>query len=1074
MSDLRLFPRMKCHFPIYDLTHNCIGKSVNLGFGGIKVEGTSEVLQEITGEKTIFFFIEDQKELVKVKVIPLREDKNISGMTIRVFSFVEFFNGSDELISNFIISTLWQRALALIGGESYIQDSFLSKLCKKDEIVQILSHAFESNTTFFCFQEEGRSVIPLALIEIKDDYLLFKSDTSPPQAFLHEGRKTYVTVRLGYSSHLVLADKLTIKGKIVTIPIPEILFSCARRLDKRDNVSDENMLVCVPLPYPPGALLHREVIDISSNGISFRSNVNDSYFLPGTPIANLKVIGKKEFITKAEIRHITPITSGKATALKIGLSHIAKGESFLTGEVKSPSKKGVTNLVRTGGDVFKDLIHFMKGFAVQGIYLAQKGMPFGIRNYNKPPPRVDIIRIKNKKNEEIVGILNTTWESKEKKDAYVLIIVPAFGKRKESIGPLALALEENFRRIGENLAIVRYDGIRNLGESYKEAIYRQPGRETVGMTLSQTCDDIMTVVAFARHNDRFTTKKLILLSFSIYAVPTRRLLAQDALGKVDLWIAGMGAPCAQEVVKTVSGGIDYIGNQAKKIYGGEATILGVTLDQSIFAQDVLENKMAFLDDAIIDMKQITTPVAWVLGENDAWIEASQVKMLLDNHKDGKGQLHMLKMGHVPTNGLEAIRLFKSIFSILTKHFFQNEITPVYPMPKQIDDIRIREWDRTPRYPLADLEKYWAGYLLGEEEEDEGYDVLWLCDDYVNFLEDEYKALDLKSNHKVADMGCGTGNFGELLIKHHLNGKGSLLDLTLIDFVPEVLAKAKDKLDALSNYKNNGSISYKLCNLEVNQLFPVKQFLEGHFFSLDKFKGRIYGLHDYTIELWKQNYSELLHQILRGKIIGDKDILFLKEKFPEEEIAFIKDMNLAARFLIKALRDEDFLHTDRSQNDNITTNMLKFQVLNFGNSDHNFSIPFEDEHFDKILSSIVLSYLKNPEVAFKEFVRCLKKGGRLVVSSMKPDADMSIIHKKILKSVENSDNYCNHEKDRLLKSIRRLANKMAQLLTLVEECQFRFFSEEELLSFAEENGLKEVTLYESYGDPPQAYILTGIK
>lgn len=94
--------------------------------------------------------------------------------------------------------------------------------------------------------------------------------------------------------------------------------------------------------------------------------------------------------------------------------------------------------------------------------------------------------------------------------------------------------------------------------------------------------------------------------------------------------------------------------------------------------------------------------------------------------------------------------------------------------------------------------------------------------------------------------------------------------------------------------------------------------------------------------------------------------------------------------------------------------------------------------------------------------------------MKPDADMSIIHKKILKSVENSDKCRNQEKARLLKTIRRLANKIAQLLTLVEECQFRFFSEEELLAFAEENGLKEVILYESYGNPPQAYILTGVK
>ncbi|MEE9605533.1 MAG: hypothetical protein V3V70_08180 [Candidatus Scalindua sp.] len=60
-----------------------------------------------------------------------------------------------------------------------------------------------------------------------------------------------------------------------------------------------------------------------------------------------------------------------------------------------------------------------------------------------------------------------------------------------------------------------------------------------------------------------------------------------------------------------------------------------------------------------------------------------------------------------------------------------------------------------------------------------------------------------------------------------------------------------------------------------------------------------------------------------------------------------------------------------------------------------------------------------------------------------------------------------------RSIWRKSSSL-QLLTLVEECQFRFFSEEELLAFAEENGLKVVILYESYGNPPQAYILTGVK
>ena len=1075
MSDLRLFPRVTCDFPVYDLSYSYIGRTIEICLDGLLIESASNDFQDLNSEKIIVLFLGDQKELVKVKVVPLKVENNGSGSSTITFSFVELSPRSDELISNFLIRSIWGKALTPFCGEGEIHDGFLSILDNKEEIVQILSDLTETNTTFFSFQEEGINILPMTLEKIEQDSLIFKSNTHTMQVLMHDGRKTYLTVMLRHSGYLIVSEEPVIKGQKLITPLPRILFASDRRSNQREKVSDPNMLVCIPLPYPPGALLHRKIIDISSKGISFRSTLNNSYFLPGTPISNLKVLGKKEFITKAEVRHISPIIeNGKATAIKVGVSFIDKEESFLTGKIKTPSSNNVSCLVKTGSDVFKEIIHFVKGFAVQSIYLAQKGMFLGSRNYKIVPPRVDIIRIRNDRNEEIVGILNTTWETMEKRNANVIIIPPAFGRRKESTGTLALALIENFKRVGEDLVIIRFDGINNLGESYKEPIYRQASREAVGFTLSQACDDLSTVVAFARNNNRFATKKLVLLAFSLATVPARRLLAQNALGEVNLCIMGMGVSCTQEVVKNTSGGIDYIGNQAKKIYGGETTILGVTIDQSIFGQDAIDNKMAFMEDAIADMRQISTPVVWVLGESDAWTEVSQIKKLLDAHKEGKGQIHMLKMGHVPMNGLDAIRLFNTIIGILSENLFEKKITPVFPMPGQLDDIRIREWDRAPRYPLVDPERYWAGYLLGEEKEDEGYDTLWLCEDYVNFLEDEYNALDLRANHRVADMGCGTGNFGELLIKRHLNGKRPFPDLTLVDFVPEALERAKAKYQSLLGGINNTPITFHLFDLEINRLIPVKQFLEGQFFSLDKFKCKIKGLYDDTIELWNHHYSEVLHQILRGKSLGTVEIKYLKETFSREEINFIKDINLAARFLNKSLRDEDFSHKEKLRKGVATTNMLKFHALDFGNSSLNFSLPFTDNQFDRIMSSLVLSYLKNPDVTFAEYVRCLKPGGRLVISSMKPDADPSTMYTRLIQTVSQSNQYPEEEKSRLLMSIRSLANSVAFLMTLVEECQFRFFSKEEMLDFANSNDLKEVELIESYGNPPQAYILTGVK
>ena len=398
--------------------------------------------------------------------------------------------------------------------------------------------------------------------------------------------------------------------------------------------------------------------------------------------------------------------------------------------------------------------------------------------------------------------------------------------------------------------------------------------------------------------------------------------------------------------------------------------------------------MTDIEDAVSDMKNISTPVHWILGDEDAWIDSSQVEELIKAHKLGNGKLHTLKMGHVPMTGLESIRLFQVIIKLLFKSIHQKEITPIFPLPSVLDDIRMREWERTTKYPFINPENYWVGYLLGEDDDKDGYDVLCYCDDYNKFLGDEVKALDLHSGCKVADMGCGTGNFGQLLIKNYLNDGNRLPDLTIVDLVHKALELVKDKYRGLLGDLNNKQITFKRVDLEINLLIPVKQFLEGKFYSMDKFKGKINGLFDDTIELWKDHYSELLHQILRGKPLTVHDNKYINGAFAREEVHFIKDMNLASRFIKGLLTKDDFRENSPPHIDNVNTSELNFTNFAFGNCNLDFKLPFEDNKFDRILSSLVLSYLKNPHVTFAEFVRCLKPGGKIVISTMMPDMDMS--------------------------------------------------------------------------------------
>jgi ubiquinone/menaquinone biosynthesis C-methylase UbiE len=47
------------------------------------------------------------------------------------------------------------------------------------------------------------------------------------------------------------------------------------------------------------------------------------------------------------------------------------------------------------------------------------------------------------------------------------------------------------------------------------------------------------------------------------------------------------------------------------------------------------------------------------------------------------------------------------------------------------------------------------------------------------------------------------------------------------------------------------------------------------------------------------------------------------------------------------------------------------------------IPFKDNFFDLIISKYAVHYLNNPDLAFKEFFRCLKKDGILIISVHHP-------------------------------------------------------------------------------------------
>ena len=142
-----------------------------------------------------------------------------------------------------------------------------------------------------------------------------------------------------------------------------------------------------------------------------------------------------------------------------------------------------------------------------------------------------------------------------------------------------------------------------------------------------------------------------------------------------------------------------------------------------------------------------------------------------------------------------------------------------------------------------------------------------------------------------------------------------------------------------------------------------------------------------------------------------------------------------------------------------------------------SLPFQDAQFHKILSSIVLSYLFNPEESLQEFHRILKPEGKLVVSTFRPDVDMSRVYTRLIQQVETNPDYViphNMTRDDFLNAVRSFANSAAFLLHLEEEGHFRFLSRVELKTLLESAGFDRINLYDSFGYPPQAYIAVASK
>jgi SAM-dependent methyltransferase/pimeloyl-ACP methyl ester carboxylesterase len=118
------------------------------------------------------------------------------------------------------------------------------------------------------------------------------------------------------------------------------------------------------------------------------------------------------------------------------------------------------------------------------------------------------------------------------------------------------------------------------------------------------------------------------------------------------------------------------------------------------------------------------------------------------------------------------------------------------------------------------------------------------------------------------------------------------------------------------------------------------------------------------------------------------------------------------------------------------------------------LPFPAEFFDHACCNLVISYLQNPDTMLKELWRVLRPGGRVVISSLKPDADLSEIYRNFISVAEDPLE---------IEEGRQLLNNAGMIRLKDAYGIYHFSSEKELRGMARKAGFFKAKTFRSFGN-----------
>jgi len=868
----------------------------------------------------------------------------------------------------------------------------------------------------------------------------FEAEPPPASAMVAPGQLLDFLLHHEFEGYLFEARITQASPDRIRCSLPPVIYYSEKRRRLRHSFCD-TVTLRVEFESPLGdGTLSFPVLDVSSQGASFEVDAEAQYFYPGTPIESLRITydGQVVLRERVEVRHIT---------------HLGDGERAKVGIRFAPRRDADEVVARSGR-----------------LPAVTAAAPTAEPTESM---RADVLKFLNSDGEEITALCNRSYRGDGRFEGPVVVMPPAWGYTKESLSAYALTLLLSFERCSRPVVVLRPDLSHHRGESHVPSENRVPGRESVDFTLSRVLQDVQATVRFAFANPLFRPTSLTLFGCSFSAPVALRAARLDP--RIDHVVCLMGTPSTQHMAAAASGGLDYVGGVAMGMRFGLVDFLGSLIDMDGAAEDAIAAQLAYLEDTSADVEQLQTAITWLVGRDDGWVDPQRIRELLKLHP-GDHELIMVDAGHLPTHAGALPVAAEASRAVFARLGLDLEDVAV-PSAALLAMVQEEEWDRAPKAEVQ-VDAYWREYLLGGGEDSLGFDVLGMTDAYRDFARTQAEMLDIQPSHRVLDAGAGTGHFWSQLLQRQDAVHPAAIEL--IDLVDAALERAQAKLKAADA---PFAVTARVLDLQVNPLVPVRRYLDGEYHGIRCLRGRIAGLDDRTadqlVELYRGPMAPLVHEVVRGEVDNPPELSSLS---PELRWV-LGDLGRAARLVRGTVRESDLLPEMAAQGRlllsagraaGLDAGFVRFDRLQFGRSGQPEPLLLESGRFDRVLASLLLPYVLNPDETLRELCRSLKPGGTLVASTMKPDTDISKIHRELVEQVSHGlvplpDGWT---REALLDELRAYTSAAAFLLRLTEEGTFHFYTADQLGELMRSVGLVDVEVTECFGDPAQAYVGSG--